>query len=111
MFLARGMRQIGSIADWTPQELARMMLLIVTSSTIWLGISFLLAFFVAYLLALSWADYSYVQPASSIAYGIVAALGHFILGETISPLRWLGVLVICMGVFVVGRTPPLTTDE
>ena len=57
------------------------------------------------MLVLSWADYSYVLPASSVAYGTVALLGHFLLGETVTPLRWLGVLIICMGVFVVGQTP------
>ena len=54
-------------------------------------------FFIAYILVLSWADYSYVQPASSIAYGIVALLGYFVLGEAITPVRWVGVLVICAG--------------
>ena len=111
VLLARGMKQIGSIGAWTPQELAHVLLLILGSSSIWLGISSLLTFFVVYLLALSWADYSYVQPASSVAYGMVAVLGHFMLGESVSLVRWLGILVICLGVFVVGRTQPLTTGR
>ena len=41
----------------------------------------LLTFFVAYLLVLSWADYSYVQPASSISYVLIALLAHFVLHE------------------------------
>jgi drug/metabolite transporter (DMT)-like permease len=61
------------------------------------------------MLVLTWADYSYVQPASSVAYAVVALLGYLILGEAISPLRWLGIAVICVGVFVVGRTDPRTT--
>ena len=57
------------------------------------------------------ADYSFVQPASSLAYGVVAVLGHLMLGERISPLRWAGIAVICLGVFVVGRTHPRTTER
>jgi len=64
-----------------------------------------------YMLALSWADYSFVQPASSMAYGVVALLGYFVLKETVSPLRWLGIGIICLGVFVVGRTEPQTTGK
>jgi len=38
-------------------------------------------------------------------------LGHLMLGERISPLRWAGIAVICLGVFVVGRTHPRTTER
>lgn len=69
------------------------------------------SFFIAYLLVLSWADYSFVQPASATSYAVVALLGHFALKETISPMRWLGVLVICSGVLVVGNTHPRTTEH
>ena len=70
-----------------------------------------MAFFLAYICVLSWADYSYVQPASSMAYAVVALLGYLVLGEAISPLRWIGVLTICAGVFIVGHTSPRTTDS
>ena len=36
------------------------------------------------MLVLSWADYSYVQPASSVAYGVVALLGYSVLRETVT---------------------------
>jgi uncharacterized membrane protein len=62
------------------------------------------------MLVLSWADYSYVQPASSVAYGMVALLAHFMLREVVTPMRWMGVLLICLGVLVVGHTPPRTTE-
>ncbi len=79
------------------------------SSYIWLGVACLLGFFIVHMLLLTWADYSYVQPATSLSYASVTMLSYLILGEAISPLRWLGVAVICLGVFVVGRTPPSTT--
>ena len=81
------------------------------SGTIWIGIGLLLTFFIAYLLVLSWADYSYVLPASSISYVLIALLAHFVLHETISPMRWAGVALICLGVFVVGHTQPRTPEH
>ncbi len=111
VLLSKGMKDVGKIPNWTPAELARMFVVVFSSPMIWLGITCLLGFFLAYTLVLSWADYSFVQPSSSFAYGIVALLGHFVLGEQISPLRWAGILVICCGVLIVGHTPPRTTEH
>ena len=55
-------------------------------TSVWLGVASLLTFFVANILVLSWADYSFVQPASSMAYGVVALLSIFVLGESVTPL-------------------------
>ena len=109
VFLGKGMKSIGELAIWPPADLLHTGAKILGSGSIWLGIASLIAFFVAYMLALSWADYSFVQPASSLAYGVVALLGYLMLGEQVSPLRWGGIAVICLGVFVVGRTSPNTT--
>lgn len=108
--LAKGMKQIGAISISSLPDALHVLGQILSSPTIWLGIAGQLAFFAAYSLALSWADYSYVQPASSIAYVVVAVLGITMLHESVSPLRWAGIAVICLGVVVVGRTHPNTTE-
>lgn len=110
VMLGKGMKNAGTVATWAPSELLHMALRVFTSGYIWLGVASLLIFFVAYMLILSWADFSYVQPASSVALLVVALLGYFYLGERISPLHWVGIVVICLGVFVVGNTPPRTTE-
>ena len=110
VLLGRGMKQVGAIQFWPLTHLFSSAVRTFTTVSIWMGIGSLIAFFVAYMLALSWADYSWVQPASSLAYGVAALLGYFLLGERVSPLRWLGIAVICLGVFVVGHTNPSTTD-
>ena len=111
VMLGRGMKQFGKFPLWPASQLIHVGLRIFASLSIWLGIASLITFFVAYMLALSWADYSFVQPASSLAYGIVALLGYWMLNEKISPVRWAGISVICLGVFVVGRTNPRTEEH
>jgi drug/metabolite transporter (DMT)-like permease len=106
VLLGKGMKTVGSAANWTPHDFLPVAIQILSNRYIWLGIASLLTFFVAYMLILSWADYSYVQPSTSLSYATVALLSHFFLGELITPLRWLGVFVICTGVFIVGRTSP-----
>jgi drug/metabolite transporter (DMT)-like permease len=111
VLLGKGMKHIGAMAIWPPLQLLHTGLNIFTSGSIWSGIASLVTFFIAYMLVLSLADYSFVQPASSLAYGMVALLGYLMLDERVSPLRWAGIAVICLGVFVVGRTSPRTTEQ
>jgi len=111
VLLSKGMKAIGSAKNWAPADVFAILVKILTSGYIWLGIACLLAFFVAYMLVLTWADYSYVQPASAFSYAVVAVLSYFLLGEVVPPLRWAGIAVICVGVFVVGHTPPRTTEK
>jgi drug/metabolite transporter (DMT)-like permease len=110
VFLSKGMKVIGPLASWAPGALFHFFFTAFTSGMVWLGILSLIAFFVSYTLVLTWADYSYVQPASSFAYAVVALLGHFALHETVTPLRWFGIGIICVGVLIVGHTPPRTTE-
>jgi|SRR5215467_521873 len=111
VFLGKGMKTIGSARQWQPQELFHILVRVLTSGYIWIGIACLLASFVAYMLVLTWADFSYVQPASAFAYLVVAVLGLWLLGEKVNLLRWAGIAVICMGVFIVGHTHPRTTEK
>lgn len=109
VFLGKGMKRVGPVTSATVLDLVPVAARVLTSGYIWLGIACLLTFFVVHMLLLTWADYSYVQPATSLSYFFITVLSYFVLGEGISPLRWLGVSVICLGVFIVGRTAPSTT--
>lgn len=111
VLLGKGMQSVGTTDIASFSDLLRVVGRVFASGTIWLGVASLLTFFVANLLVLSWADYSFVQPASSMAYGVVALLSVFVLGEAVSPLRWAGIAIICLGVFIVGRTHPRTTEH
>lgn len=102
--LARGMKQAGNISL---QHLSRI-LLIVLHPSVALGIAFLLAFFACYLTALSWADLTYVLPATSLSYVLLTVAARFWLHEHVSLSRWLGVLLISVGVGFVTQGPALT---
>lgn len=108
--LSKGMKRIGPLMDLTATNVFHFLHATFSSALVWMGMGSLLSFFIAYILVLSWADYSYVQPASSVGYGVVALLGYLVLRETITATRWVGIIIICVGVFVVGHTPPSTTE-
>lgn len=109
VLLGKGMKEVGALAGWSPVQLAQFLVLAIMNPTVWLGILSLLLFFLSYMIVLSWADFSYVLPASAAGYAVVPLLGHLFLAEFVSPLRWMGVAFICLGVALVGNTPPNTT--
>lgn len=103
-FLSRGMKQVGSVSLHQLQSI----ILVVFNPWVALGIVFLLAFFACYMAALSWADLTYVLPATSVSYILLTLLARFYLHETISLSRWMGVLLISAGVGFVTQGPALT---
>lgn len=66
---------------------------------------------VAQLSLLSWADLSYVVPCIASSYIVSTLLGEFVLGERVLVLRWLGVVLIFVGVTLVYETPSATTQH
>src|SRR5205814_10698741 len=109
LMLKRGMTQIG-VVKVSPSALGHAFVLTVTNVTIWIGILFLIGFMASYMTVLSWADYSYVMPAGAFGYALLTLLAVIFLHESVSPRRWVGVLLICVGVLLVGQTKPRTTE-
>jgi len=109
LLLKRGMTNIGAV-EFSGSGLAHAFRLTVTNPVIWLGILFLLGFMICYMTVLSWADYSYVMPAGAFGYALLTFLAVVFLHESVSPRRWVGVILICIGVMLVGQTKPRTTE-
>jgi drug/metabolite transporter (DMT)-like permease len=105
--LARGMKEMGGIS---PHNLHSLILAILNP---WVatGILLLLAFFASYMSALSWADLTYVLPATSLGYVLVALIARFSFHEAISPMRWLGIALITAGVGFVAAGPSSTPAQ
>jgi len=106
-FLDVGMKSVG------PISLAHITTLFHAVSTPWVasGIVLLIGFFASYLTALSWADLTFVLPATSFGNVIVALLARFWRHEQISFSRWVGIFLITAAVGFVTRGPSYTEHE
>ena len=102
--LSRGMTHLPAITLVHPASLVAA----VFTPWIALGIALLIGFFASYLTALSWADLTYVLPATALGNVIVALLSKFWLHEPISLARWAGIVLITLGVGFVAQGPSLT---
>lgn len=108
LMLKQGMTEIGAVELSVP-GLARVVPLAIANPRIWIGIFFQLACTAGFMTVMSWADYSYVMPAGAFGYAMLAVLAVIFLHEHVSPGRWIGVILICLGVLLVGLTRPRTT--
>ena len=102
--LSRGMRLIAAATRLEESDMVGLISRGLTSPAIWLGIGLLGVFFVLYAAALSWADLSFVLPATAFGYVLNVACGYYFLHEAVTPARWLGSLCICLGVVCVSRS-------
>jgi len=102
--LSRGMTRLPQITLAHPASL------IAAVFTPWIavGIAMLIGFFASYLTALSWADLTFVLPATAIGNVFVALIARFWLNEPISLERWAGIVLITIGVGFVAQGPALT---
>ena len=105
--LSRGMTALPAVS------LSHPMTLVAAVFTPWIavGIALLIGFFASYLTALSWADLTFVLPATAFGNMIVVLLSRFWLHEAISYQRWFGVVLITLGVSFVAQGPSLTERE
>jgi len=102
--LSRGMKQLGEI----PLNHWHQIIFAVVHPWVALGVLLLIAFFASYMTALSWADLTYVLPATSIGYVLLAFIAKFVLHENVTATRWLGIGLIAAGVGFVAQGPALT---
>src|SRR4030042_781918 len=58
----------------------------------------------AWILAVSKAQLSHIYPFMALSYVFVALFSLLIFKEDVNALRWAGIIVICVGVFLVSRS-------
>ena len=102
--LAKGMGQLGSV---DAQHLGRLWHALF-NPYVDAGIVLLIGFFASYMTALSWADLTFVMPATAFGNVVIALLSHFFLHEHLSVYRWIGVGMITCAVGFVANSPTRT---
>lgn len=98
VFLTRGMKEVGDVSAVSLKALLSVPGKALTNKNFLTGFFFTTVYFFAFLAVLSWADLSFVFPATSLVY-VVGTLGaKFILKERVTLQRWLGILLVCLGI-------------
>ncbi len=99
--VTRAMKHVGEVKDFRPLALVRVILSAMKVPWMWIGISMMALAFFSLLAVLSIENVSFVVPVTALNYAAGALGGKFFLGERVTPRRWAGVLIVCIGVTLV----------
>ena len=78
-----------------------------SSPILWMGLLSVLLAFIIWSTVLSKIDLSVAVPVASFSYIFVALTSILFLHETITPMRWLGIFFILVGVIFVSMSSTL----
>jgi drug/metabolite transporter (DMT)-like permease len=102
VFIKKGLTSLGSL-DFSAALIGSFAKMFLTPFII-LGLCLYCLGVFFWLYALSKVDLSFAYPFVSLSYVLVVLFSLFALGESISYIRWIGVFVICLGVFLISRS-------
>jgi drug/metabolite transporter (DMT)-like permease len=101
MCMSRAMKTVGEVRDFRPHAIARVIGRAMKIPWFWIGLTMMTMGFFSLLGMLSVAKVSFVFPATALSYAVGTLGGKLFLGERVTPQRWFGVLLVCVGVALV----------
>ena len=104
ILLAKGMKEMGDLSAMNLRGIMDATMRALTSPKLMIGTAMLAIFFFLWLAVLSWEDLSVALPMQALNYVLVAFLSQYFLGEVVSPLRWAGTVLVCIGVILITKS-------
>ena len=104
ILLAKGMKELGDISAMNLRGILNVAFQALTTPKLIMGTAMLTVFFMLWLAVLSWEDLSVALPMQALNYVLVAFLSQYFLGEVVTPMRWAGTLLVCVGVVLITRS-------
>ncbi|HEY3762734.1 MAG TPA: EamA family transporter [Verrucomicrobiae bacterium] len=97
ILLKKGMNSIGEMRNYSVSEIIRVVKAGITSPQILLGVFFEALFFICLLILMSESDISFLWPLTALSFVFATLAAIWLLGETVSWIRWVGVILIMIG--------------
>jgi drug/metabolite transporter (DMT)-like permease len=104
ILLAKGMKEMGDVSAMNLRGILSAAYQALSTPKLVIGTAMLAIFFSLWLAVLSWEDLSVALPMQALNYALVAFLSQYFLGETVSPLRWAGTILVCLGVIMITKS-------
>jgi uncharacterized membrane protein len=101
LLLTRGMKQVGKVATLKPKELWQVLGRVVSNPLLRWGVFCMAVTFFMFIALLSWADLSFVLPATALTEPVNMLGTKFVLKEKVTKVRWISTVLICMGLILI----------
>lgn len=102
VLMSLGMKRHGAVVVRRPRDIPPVIRKVFTNPFILAGVVSMAIYFGSFLTAMAWVDVSVVIPLTSLSYVLTAAYAHFFMHEQITPMRWVGVVILTTGAAMVG---------
>ena len=103
MLLKIGINRIGAVSFSGFDDLGKFFLGIIKSPLVVSGLFLYVISAAVWLMVLSTVDLSFAYPFVGFTYVILLVLSKFVLKEDVNLIRWIGALIITIGVIVISR--------
>lgn len=97
VLLKKGMTHVPEVSGYTVAEIVRVLKTGATNPQILLGVFFEAVFFACLLVLMSKSDISFLWPLTALSFVFATFAAIWFLGESVSPVRWVGVILIMIG--------------
>jgi drug/metabolite transporter (DMT)-like permease len=104
LLLTKGMKELGDLSAMNLRGMLSAAYQALTSPKLVLGTAMLAIFFFLWLAVLSWEDLTVALPMQALNYVLVAFLSQYFLGEIVTPMRWAGTVLVCIGVILITKS-------
>jgi drug/metabolite transporter (DMT)-like permease len=103
ILVRRGMLQVGSLENYAPWSLVTYFWQALCNPYVIGGTVLNAVFYFLFLATLSWTGVTVALPMTAIEYGFAALMAITILKESVPPVRWIGILLVVIGVMLIAR--------
>ena len=103
LLLKIGINRIGIVNFGSLDALKQFFFGVLKSPLVMSGLFLYVISSAIWLVAISVVDLSFAYPFLGFTYVMVLVLSKFILKEDVNPIRWIGALIITIGVVVISR--------
>ena len=119
VLLKKGMTQIGDLHGVAAGEILRVCKAGATNPQILAGVFFEALFFLCLLILMAKSDISFLWPLTGLSFVFATFAAIWFLGERVSTLRWIGVVLIVIGAALISYSqhakekpaPPPATNQ
>ena len=104
LLLTKGMKELGDLSAMNLRGMLSAAYQALSSPKLVIGTAMLAIFFFLWLAVLSWEDLTVALPMQALNYVLVAFLSQYFLGEIVTPMRWAGTVLVCIGVILITKS-------
>jgi len=104
ILIRRGMQAVGALETYAPLALVAYFTDALSNPYVIVGTALNGVFYFLLLTTLSWTGVTVALPFSALEYGFAAMLAVTILQEQVTPLRWVGIMVVVFGIILISMS-------